>query len=273
MTTQKPHVILLGCGNMGGAMLEGWLRNECAAAIDIIDHHVADEYKKNQHVAFHTSAPESINFQSENTVLIVAVKPQILAEACLPIKHLLNPDTLIISIAAGKTIQSLELIFGKNQPIARSMPNTPASIAQGITAAVPNNHVTEHHKKTTEILLSAVGQFLWLNDESDMDAVTAISGSGPAYIFHMIEALTSAAEDLDLPQDTAQKLARQTVIGSALLAQDKHSTSATTLRENVTSPGGTTEAALKILMREESGLTDLMKQATKAAQKRSKELS
>ena len=272
MTSQKPHIILLGCGNMGRAMLDGWLKNKSAKAIDVIDHHVKDEYKTKTGVTFHTNVPDTIDFQSSNTVLVVAVKPQILSEASLPVKHLLKPDTLVISIAAGKTLNSLEIAFGHNQPITRSMPNTPASIGQGITAAVTNRHVTKEHKETAQNLLSAIGEFIWLEDENQMDAVTAISGSGPAYLFHMIEALTESAKNLGLSDDTAEQLARQTIIGSANLAKESKDTPAYTLRENVTSPAGTTEAALNILMNKENGLTNLMKQATEAAHKRSKEL-
>lgn len=269
----KPHIILLGCGNMGGAMLEGWRKINSACAIDIIDHHVKSEHENESNITFHTEVPNTINFKSKNTVLLIAVKPQILSEACLPVKHLLHNDTLILSIAAGKSISNLETVFGQKQPIIRAMPNTPAAIGQGITAAIANEHVNTNQKQTAEELLSAIGKWLWIDEEEHMDAVTALSGSGPAYLFHMIEALTEAGKSIGLDNTTAETLARQTIIGSAALADHKPETSAETLRQNVTSPGGTTEAALKVLMNDQKGLTNLLTETLKSAANKSRELS
>ncbi len=180
------------------------------------------------------------------------------------------PDTAIVSIAAGVRLATLEKGFPAGQPIIRAMPNTPAQVGMSMTVAVPNANVTTLEREVVEALLSAIGKFAWIKDEALLDAVTAVSGSGPAYVFLLAECLAAAARDVGLPGDLADLLARQTVAGSgALLAESPLPPK--TLRENVTSPGGTTAEALSVLMAED-GLKPLLIRAVEAAKKRSMEL-
>ncbi|OFW99476.1 MAG: pyrroline-5-carboxylate reductase, partial [Alphaproteobacteria bacterium RIFCSPHIGHO2_12_FULL_45_9] len=206
-------------------------------------------------------------------VIILAVKPQVMADVANSIKHLITPTTLILSIAAGKTISFYESIFGTTTVIVRAMPNTPALVAKGMTVLCGNDATSELQAQLSMNLMASVGDVEWIDDETLMDAVTAVSGSGPAYVFHLIEAMTEAGVAAGLTPALSEKLARQTVIGAASLAESENTIPAATLRQNVTSPGGTTEAALKILMSDKNGLADLMTRAILAAQKRGKELA
>ena len=178
--------------------------------------------------------------------------------------------TPILSIAAGQSLANFAAYFEPERPVIRAMPNTPAAIGKGMSVAIPNNHATEAHRRIAQNLLSAAGEFLWLESESQMDAVTAVSGSGPAYVFYLMEALAKAATEAGLPEDQAMILARQTVIGSAALAE-RDASPPGLLRRNVTSPGGTTEAALAVLM--DGRFEEIMTKAVAAATARSKELS
>ena len=187
-------------------------------------------------------------------------------------QRFLGQNSLFLSIAAGKTIAVLEDYLATDAKIIRAMPNTPAAIGKGITVACGNNGVTAQDQETALRLLQAVGDALWIEDEAHMNAVTAVSGSGPAYIFLLIETLANAGIEAGLSKDMATKLARQTVIGSAALAEDACDTPASTLRENVTSPGGTTAAALEVLMNKTAGLQPLMDKAILAAKTRGQEL-
>ncbi len=218
----------------------------------------------------HYQKIESGNVGDYNAI-ILAVKPQIMSDICTKITPFLNPNTLIISIAAGQKIENFEKYFGQTHPIIRTMPNTPAAIEKGISVGVANKNVTEEQKKLTQTLFEKTGVFDWIEDENLMDAVTAVSGSGPAYVFYLIESLEKAAISNGLPPNLAQTLARQTVIGSAALAEIEHTQRPQTLRENVTSPGGTTEAALNLLM--DGKFDRILDEAIKAAIKRGQELS
>jgi pyrroline-5-carboxylate reductase len=253
-------ILLVGLGKMGGALLTGWAKNT-SYIISTLD-------PQNSDADYQSASDITAQFD----IVVLAVKPQIMNDVAISLKHIISPQTLIISIAAGKTIGFFEDIFGLFLPLIRSMPNTPALIAQGMTVLCGNKSVTDTHKKIAHDLFSAVGLCEWIDNEELMDAVTAVSGSGPAYVFHLIETMTAAGIDAGLPAPLAEKLARQTVIGSASLADAEKNTSATTLRENVTSKGGTTEAALNILMAND-GLKNLMTHAILAAQKRGKELA
>lgn len=206
-------------------------------------------------------------------IIIFAIKPQILPDVIGQYKTYTDKGALVLSIAAGKPIGFFTGALGGNAAIVRAMPNTPAAIGHGMTVAAASDTVTETQKKNSEKLLSAVGKFLWAEDEQWLDPVTAVSGSGPAYIFLLIEAMAKAGAKLGLPDDMAMTLARQTVIGAAALAADSAETSASALRENVTSPGGTTAAALAVLMRDENGMQALFDEALAAAAKRAEELS
>lgn len=245
---------------MGGALLHGWSKS---------DHYVISTLDPHYDDADYQSAAD---ITAAYDVIILAVKPQAMSEVAASLKHLVSPTTLILSIAAGKTISFYESIFGTTTPIVRAMPNTPALVGKGMSVLCGNASTSEIQAQLAMNLLASVGDVEWINDENLMDAVTAVSGSGPAYIFNLIEAMTAAGIHAGLTPALSAKLARQTVIGSAALADAEHATPATTLRQNVTSPGGTTEAALKILMAD-NGLTDLMTRAILAAQKRGKELA
>lgn len=263
-----PVVTLIGCGKMGGAMLRGWLAAGTVSHVDILEPY---GYPRQEKAAIYTDAQSLIDNAREPAFVILAVKPQVMDDVCRALKDFIPPHAVVLSIAAGKTIAGFEQIFGEGQPVVRVMPNTPAAIGKGIGAAVANKNVTPVQRVLAHDLLAAVSQIEWLPDETLMDAVTALSGSGPAYIFHLIETLAAAGEKTGLPADLAMKLARQTVIGSAALAEAEPETPASTLRQNVTSPGGTTEAALKILMN--GDLQNIYDTALAAAVKRGIELA
>jgi pyrroline-5-carboxylate reductase len=261
-------IVLLGCGKMGSAMLEGWLsRGLNTSATWVIDPSPSDWLKGLTRKGIHLNEglPEA------PAVVLIAVKPQMMGAALPQIAGFGGGDTLILTVAAGTTIATYEAIFGASSHIVRAMPNTPAAVGRGITAITANKAATPQDLVTAETLLSAVGQVVRLEGEHQMDAVTAVSGSGPAYVFHLIEALAAAAEAEGLPADLAMQLARATVTGAGELAH-RAPESAAQLRVNVTSPGGTTAAALAVLMDAQSGLSGLMTRAVKAAADRGREL-
>ena len=252
---------------MGSALLSGWLDAEIPVTFSVVEPHDIPF----QNIDHYRDTVEAHKALAEAQVAILAIKPQIMAGVCSTLKSHLHKETLVLSIAAGQTIASYQYYFGNNQPVIRAMPNTPAAIGKGITVAVPTPTVTPEQKKLTESLLKTAGPLEWLKDETLLDAVTALSGSGPAYVFLLIETLAAAGEKAGLPQDLSMTLARQTVIGSAALAEEDKETTAATLRQNVTSPGGTTEAALKVLM--DGRIQVLFDEAIAAAKKRGEELN
>lgn len=245
---------------MGGAMLRRWDELELCSEIQVIE---PSDPKA-------LPAPDALPAAFSPDVVIYAVKPQILPEI-LP-DYARFSHALHLSIAAGKKISFFENILSEKTRLIRAMPNTPAAIGQGVSVACPNKHATTHDRETAEKLLSAVGKCLWTDKEEDMNAVTALSGSGPAYVFLLIECMTAAGIANGLTPEMSAVLARETVIGSAALAAAESWTSPETLRRNVTSPGGTTEAALKVLMSDEQ-LLKLMTSAITAARKRAEELA
>ena len=253
------RILLVGCGKMGGALLNGWSNNPSFILSTLDPHYDGADY---------TSASD---ITSSFDVIVLAVKPQVMGDVAASIKHLVTPTTLILSIAAGKTISFFEQIFGTAQPIIRTMPNTPALIGKGISVLYGNTSATDKHRQTATDLLSTVGHTEWIDDETLMNAVTAVSGSGPAYVFYLIEAMTDAGIAAGLSPALSEKLARQTVIGAAALADKDTTTPASTLRQNVTSKGGTTEAALDVLM-SDSGFSNLMSKAILSAKERGEEL-
>lgn len=255
-------VTLVGCGKMGSAMVRGWVATKAADTIYVIEPSGLPGDLQNM------PNVELVEQTMPSDIIVLAVKPQMMDAVC---KTLDPGSATILSIAAGQKIANFEKHFGASQPIIRAMPNTPAAIGEGITVAVANKNVTYNVRKIAGGLLQAMGHIQWIEDESLMDAVTALSGSGPAYVFYLIEVLAKAGEASGLAPDFAMTLARQTVIGSAALAGYDADTSAETLRKNVTSPGGTTEAALKVLM--DGRMQDLFSEALAAATARSKELS
>lgn len=259
-------LVLLGCGKMGSAMLQGWLADGLpTASVHVIDPYPSD-WVKSTNVHVNKGLPAS------PAIVLIAVKPQMMGDALPAIQAMATGESLFVSVAAGVTLSTYEDILGADNPIIRAMPNTPAAVGRGITALIGNARVTEAHLSLAEGLLQAVGQTVRLDNEDQMDAVTGVSGSGPAYVFHLIETLAAAGEAQGLPADLAMKLARATVGGAGVLAEEAEDSPAQ-LRVNVTSPNGTTQAALEVLMDEESGFPALLKRAVKAATDRSKELS
>jgi pyrroline-5-carboxylate reductase len=258
-------LVLMGCGKMGSAMLAGWLKRGLKPdAVWVVDPKPSD-WLTRQGVHLNEGMPEA------PAVVLIAVKPQMMTEALPGVASLGEGVTLFVSVAAGVTLARYAAILGAGTPVVRAMPNTPAAVGRGITAIVGNEDATAAHLDQAEALLSAVGQVVRIGDEELMDAVTAVSGSGPAYVFHMIEALAAAGEDEGLPADLAMKLARATVGGAGVLAEEAEESPAQ-LRVNVTSPGGTTAAALEVLMDKETGFPQLLRRAVKAAADRGREL-
>jgi pyrroline-5-carboxylate reductase len=259
-------LVLLGCGKMGSAMLEGWLRTGLpASSVWVIDPHPSD-WLKDQGVNIGEGLP------SNPAVAIIAVKPQMMSDALPDVEKLGNGETLVVSIAAGTPIRTFEEVLGRNTPIVRAMPNTPAAIGRGITAMVGNEQVQPDHMDLAEALLLSVGEVVRLDKEEQMDAVTAISGSGPAYVFHLIESLAAAGLAQGLSAELAMQLAKATVAGAGDLAEQSEKNPAQ-LRKNVTSPNGTTQAALEVLMDNKTGFPSLLRKAVTAAANRSRELA
>jgi pyrroline-5-carboxylate reductase len=259
-------MVLLGCGKMGSAMLAGWLaRGLPAASVWVIDPQPSD-WVRSSGVHINAGLPAA------PTIALVAVKPQMMGAALPGLAALGNGTTLFVTVAAGTPIANYEAVLGGRTPLIRAMPNTPAAIGQGITAIVGNASAQAADLDLAEALLSAVGQVVRLTSESQMDAVTAVSGSGPAYVFHLIETLAAAGEAEGLPADLAMRLARVTVAGAGALAMAAEESPAE-LRRNVTSPSGTTQAALEVLMDPAMGLPPLMRRAVARAAARSRELA
>ncbi|MDF1856846.1 pyrroline-5-carboxylate reductase [Pseudooceanicola sp.] len=259
-------LVLLGCGKMGGAMLAGWLdRGMPTAAVHVIDPQPSDWLK---------STGVAINgpLTAHPAIALVAVKPQMMGDALPALRAMGGGETLFVSIAAGTPIARFQTEFGAASPVIRAMPNTPAAIGQGITAMIGNAAVTAAHLDLAEALLSAVGQVVRLTDEAQIDAVTGVSGSGPAYVFHLIETLAAAGVAQGLPTDLAMALAKATVAGAGALAMQAEEDPGQ-LRINVTSPGGTTQAALEVLMDAETGFPALLPRAVAAAVARSRDLA
>jgi pyrroline-5-carboxylate reductase len=267
----KGTLVLVGAGKMGGAMLEGWLASGAdPKKIVALDPHASDEMKTllAKHGVALNPAIASI---TDAEVVLVAVKPQVIEEVLPTIKSLGASNPLILSVAAGKTIATFERHFGPNAAIIRTIPNTPAAIGRGITAMCANPHVSQAQLTLAETLLSAIGEVVTVDNEAMIDSATALSGSGPAYIFYMTECLAKAGEAVGLPAALAMQLARATVAGSGELMRVT-GTEAATLRQNVTSPKGTTYAALQVLMADD-GMEPLLVKAVKAAADRSRELA
>jgi pyrroline-5-carboxylate reductase len=264
----KGTILLAGAGKMGGAMLSGWL----TGGLDVKRVAVIEPYPSGEISALATKgvrlnpSPKEIGTLA---TLVLALKPQTFREAGSTLKSFTGRSTLVVSIMAGTTIASIEAACGGS--VVRAMPNTPAAIGRGITVAVAAKNVTTAQRAVADALLRATGSAEWVEDEGLMDAVTAVSGSGPAYIFLVAEELARAGVEAGLPQELATKLARETVAGSGELLHRSDVPSAT-LRQNVTSPGGTTAAALEVLMGPD-GMQSLLTRAVAAATRRSKELA
>jgi pyrroline-5-carboxylate reductase len=262
-------LILVGCGKMGTAMLRGWITGNAASHFLVVEPEGASPDACGGSVEWHTRT-DTLPGEQPPDAVVFAIKPQVV-DAVVPLyRRWVRPQTVFISIVAGKNLSGFTRLLGA-AALIRTMPNTPAAIGRAITVACANPLVTPTQRRLCESLLSAIGESAWVEDESLMDAVTAVSGSGPAYVFLLIEALARAGEAEGLPPDLALRLARSTVAGSGELARLSEEHPAI-LRENVTSPGGTTRAALDVLM-SGGGLEQLIGRAVTAAATRSRDLA
>jgi pyrroline-5-carboxylate reductase len=265
------EILLVGCGKMGGAMLEGWLARGIVAHASVVEPGPgAANFARRPDVALHAEAA-ALARDLKPEVVVFAVKPQMMNEVAPHYRRFAGAATVILSIAAGKTIRYFERQLGTEAAIVRAMPNTPAAVGRGITISCANARVTAAQRGLCDRLLAAVGEIGWVEDEALIDAVTAVSGSGPAYVFLLIECMAEAGIAAGLPAELALRLARATVTGSGELARLSSEPPAV-LRQNVTSPGGTTRAALDVLMAP-GGLAALMTKAIAAAAARSRELA
>jgi pyrroline-5-carboxylate reductase len=262
-------LVLVGAGKMGGALLDGWLRSGLAPAqVAVLEPNPSPQISAL--AARGVRLNPDIGTLTNVAAIVIAVKPQVAGEVLPAIAPIIAPSTLVVSIMAGRTLQYLSGALKSARALVRAMPNLPASIGRGITVAVPLR-ASEAERDLARRLLAATGAVEWVDDERLMDAVTAVSGSGPAYVFLLAETLAQAAVAAGLPRQLAEKLARETVAGSGELLHQS-ALEAATLRENVTSPGGTTAAALDILMGE-NGLAPLVQKAVAAATARSRQLA
>lgn len=262
-------ILLVGCGKMGGAMLAGWLQRGVAAADVVVvePNPVAGLPAGVRQVSDAAAVPADF----APALVLLAVKPQVMDAVAPAYARYVATGVCFLSVAAGKTIATLNHLLGGSAAVVRSIPNTPAAVGEGITIACANPSVRAEQRTLCETLLSAIGEVGWVEEEGLIDAVTAVSGSGPAYVFWLTECMAKAGEAAGLPADLAARLARATVSGSGILM--KHSPeSPTQLRKNVTSPNGTTQAALDVLMAPD-GVEPLMKKAVAAATRRSRELA
>jgi pyrroline-5-carboxylate reductase len=265
----RGQILLVGAGKMGRALLEGWLALGIAPdKLAVVEPQPCSEVCALAARGVHLNPHRT--FEREISALVLAVKPQVAPEVMPNLRSFVGSDTVIVSIMAGRTLRFLESSFA-GAAVVRAMPNTPAAIGRGITVAVPNARVSSQQRGLVQAILSAVGVVEWVENESLMDAVTALSGSGPAYVFLLAETMAHAGRAAGLAPALAERLARATVAGSGELLH-RSPLDAATLRQNVTSPGGTTAAALDVLMAA-NGLQELMTKAIAAATKRSQELA
>ena len=262
-------LVLVGAGKMGSAMLDGWLaRGLDPKKIIVIEPQPVKALKALARRGVKLNPKDKVGVAS---AIVIAVKPQSAPEALPPLARYIDKTTLVLSIMAGRTIGFLEKSLPTGTAIVRAMPNTPAAIGRGISVAVTNARISMRQRKQASDLLAAIGKVEWVGDETLMDAVTALSGSGPAYIFLLAECMARAGVAAGLPKELATRLARETVAGSAELLH-RSDLDAATLRQNVTSPGGTTAAALEVLMGP-GGFDQLLTQAIAAATRRSRDLA
>jgi len=265
-------LLLAGAGNMGSALLSGWLERGLDPARLVVQDPAPPPHVKEQ-LDRHgiLLQAEARSLPEAPAVLVVAVKPQVMHQVFPPLARLAGRRTVVLSVAAGRPIEGFEAHLPKDTAVVRAMPNTPASVGRGITVAVGNPHVTAAQRETCDQLLRAVGEVVWIREEGLMDAVTAVSGSGPAYVFYFAECLAEAGIQAGLRPELARQLARWTVAGAGELLH-RSDLDADVLRRNVTSPGGTTFAALEVLTAE-NGLPELLRKAVAAATRRSRELA
>jgi pyrroline-5-carboxylate reductase len=273
MTIAGP-LLLVGCGKMGGALLEGWLAHGLGAQDAYVVEPEAGrrEALRERHGVVALAEPKMLPTELAPRAIVFAIKPQAMAAVLPAYETLAQTGAVVLSIAAGTVIARFEAAFGATMPVVRAMPNTPAAIGRGVTAMVANRHVRTAQKELCSALMEAVGTVHWIEDEDLMHAITAMSGGGPAYLFLLIECLAKAGIASGLPAELAWPLARGTIAGSGALAAASEEP-AEVLRRNVTSPGGTTQAALAVLMTEGGGIQPLFERAIAAGTRRSRELA
>ncbi len=263
-----PPILLVGCGRMGGAMLAGWREQGLAPSVAVDPAPEAARQAGADLIV--AGRAEEIPESFAPDAIVFAVKPQNAAET-LPRYRRFAGRAVFLSIMAGRTLAGIGALLGVEAQIVRAMPNTPAAVRQGITVACPGFGVRADQRALCGRLLQAIGEVAWVEDEALLDPVTAVSGSGPAYVFLLAELLEQAAREQGIPADLARTLARRTVAGSgALLAASAEDSAA--LRRAVTSPSGTTERALEVLMAP-NAWPDLLSRAVAAATARSRELA
>ncbi len=267
---QQITATMIGCGNMGSALLKQWLNCGIFKKVTIIKPSPLSNDLQKWPNLFHTDdlkACHSLN----SDVIILAIKPQMIEKISDELKESIPAGSLVISVAAGVSISKLQKLIGEDKRYIRNMPNTPCAIGKGVSGSYAQDNITNDEKKNAQTLFDACGLHLWLEREDLVDSITALTGSGPAYLFYFIEALAQSGEKLGFAPQTSEALARQMVIGSAQLVEDNSTTSPKTLRENVTSPGGTTQAALNRLM--DGDLQNILNDALECARSRAIELN
>lgn len=265
-------LVLVGAGKMGGAMLEGWLAGGADPARIVAMDPAPPPEMKELILRHGIRLNPEVSTIRDAEVVVIAVKPQMMEEVLPRIAPLRDSKPLVLTVAAGKTIASYERHFGADAAVIRTIPNTPAAVGRGITAMASNANVTPAQQALARQLLEAVGEVVSVAHEQMIDAVTAVSGSGPAYVFYLTECLAAAGEKIGLPTELATQLARATVAGAGELMRQS-GTDAAVLRQNVTSPKGTTYEALQVLMAEDTGMKPLFEKAVAAALRRSRELA
>jgi pyrroline-5-carboxylate reductase len=263
-------IVLVGCGQMGSAMLRGWLQSDAAGQFVVVEPAGALGVLADAVGVETRSAATELSDDLAPDAVVFAVKPQVMGDIVPAYRRFVRPQTVFMSIAAGTTIGNLAKHLG-DAAIVRVMPNTPAAIGRAISVACANPRVTAAQRQLCDALLASIGESAWVEEERLLDPVTAVSGSGPAYVFLLIEALAEAGVKAGLPPELSLRLAKATVAGAGELARVS-AEAPTRLRENVTSPGGTTRAALDVLMAAD-GLPALMNRAVAAATRRSRELA
>lgn len=270
--TEANPLWLVGCGKMGSSLLRGWLgANLKPAAVTIIDPYAYEACPADILAQQCYDSVLAIKNHVIPSVIVLAVKPQIMHKILEQLSSINTDKALLVSVAAGVSMADVGGSFTGDTAVVRAMPNIPAAVGKGMTAMVKNQYVDDHQKSLVEAMFKACGEALWLDREDNINAVTAVSGSGPAYVFYMLEAMASAGVELGLDIEVAEKLARQTIVGAAAMLEES-GIAASELRENVTSPKGTTAAALNVLMADD-GLSKLMSDAMTKAYQRGQELS
>jgi pyrroline-5-carboxylate reductase len=264
-------LLLVGAGKMGGALLEGWLRQGLDPATVFIQDPAPPPEVQALAARHHIAAGTAPDLPAPPSVIVLAVKPDLAAKLMPELEPIIGERSVVLSIAAGRTLHGLGLLLPPGTAIVRAMPNTAASVGRSMTVACANEAVTRDQALECAMLLEAIGEVVWIDDERLMDAVTAVSGSGPAYVFLLAECLAEAGRTVGLDAELARRLARTTVEGAGELLRGSD-LSPQELREKVTSPKGTTAAALEVLMGKD-GMQELLARAVAAAAKRSRELS